>query len=93
MLNLSEVPEDKKMEGEETKVTWAEVMWLAVAALLSVCNKAVLVERLCPLWGFFARSSRPFCSSTCGQSELFAFRQEPGVEQGHRAALASSCPR
>lgn len=37
------------MEGEETRVTRAEVTWRAVAALLSMCNKAVLDEVSPPL--------------------------------------------
>lgn len=61
-------------------------------------NQTVLVERLCPLREFFAWSSRPFSSSTCGRSELFAVGQEPGqsgavTHCGHLTALASSCPR
>lgn len=62
-------------------------MWPAVAAPLgqaelSVSNKAVVVECLYPLRGFFAQSSRPFSSSTCGRSELFALGAGARAERG-----------
>lgn len=46
-------------------------------------NKAVLAERLCLLWGFFAQSSHPFSSSTCGRSELFAMRAGARAQRGY----------